>query len=213
MIYCGNCGTENLDEFKFCSNCGSKLEHNKKTERENKQSSQDVNISNKPENNNSNNASSQQNPMIGVSFYESMPGRLSLGQQNNYMRGILEIDENEMIIHKKSYWRGKDRGKKHIRYDKITSVDFDSGKFMSLPAVQVYLTSVEYSFRSNDNRLESFYNIIREKIDIAHAKLEHQGSSYSPLDELKKLAELKEMGVVTEEEFELKKNELLNLNK
>jgi len=195
MVYCANCGSENLDEYKFCSNCGNPL------------NIEDLNITQEP--NSEETDIPIQNPMIYVSFYESMPGRLSLDQNKTYVNGILEITDNEIVIHKKSFWRGKDRGKKHIRYDKITSIDFDAGRFMSLPAIQVYLSSMEYSFRSNDKQLESFYEMIREKIDEAHAKLESH-NSYSPLDELKKLVELKEMGVVTEEEFELKKKRLLN---
>lgn len=150
-----------------------------------------------------------QDLMINVSFYESMPGRVTLSNNKTYVKGILELTDNEMIVHKKSYWRGKERGKKHIRYDKITSVDYDKGKFLALPAIQVYLSSIEYSFQSTDKRLESFYDIIRERIDETSQKKDKP--QFSPLDELKKLAELKEMGVVTEEEFELKKKQLLKL--
>ena len=188
MVNCINCSTENLVTSNYCKNCGKSL--------------------NQYETKNQDSALEQTNLQIAVSFYESMPGRVSLGNNSSYIKGILELDENEIIVHKKSFWRGKDRGTKHIRYDNITSVDYDAGKFLALPSIQVYLSSVEYSFRSDDKRLKELYEIIRQKIDESHNKSELK---ISPLDELKKLAELKDMGVVTQEEFELKKKELLGL--
>lgn len=188
MVNCINCSTENLVTSNYCKNCGKSLNQN--------------------ETKNQDSALEQTNLQIAVSFYESMPGRVSLGNNSSYIKGILELDENEIIVHKKSFWRGKDRGTKHIRYDNITSVDYDAGKFLALPSIQVYLSSVEYSFRSDDKRLKELYEIIRQKIDESHNKSELK---ISPLDELKKLAELKDMGVVTQEEFELKKKELLGL--
>lgn len=148
---------------------------------------------------------------IEISFYESMPGRLSFGNNKSYIKGILELGENEIIIHKKSLWRGRDRGKKHIRYDNITSVDYDAGKLLAAPSIQIYLSSIEYSFRSYDPRLSLFYNRIREKMAKPVMQVEQSIAHLSPMDELKKLAELKEMGIVSEEEFELKKKQLLDL--
>lgn len=212
MVKC-SCGFLNPDDVKYCQECGDKL-YVKVPRRVLKQRRI------KDEIPDDNNIVSQyqgaetvghgiENPMIYVSFYEAMPGRLNLDQNKDYISGILEIGDKEIIIHKKSFWRGKDRGKKHIRYDKMTSIDFDTGRFLSLPAIQVYLTSIEYSFRSKDERLESFYDMIREKIDEVQVR-STPNNSHSPLDELRKLAELRDMGVVTEEEFELKKKRLLN---
>jgi len=113
--------------------------------------------------------------MIEISFYESMPGRLRLDSENSYINGIMELDDKEIIIHKKSFWRGVDRGTKHIRYDKITSIDFDEGKILALPSIQVYISSVEYSFKSGDSRLKSFYDLIREKIDMINTIQETKG--------------------------------------
>ena len=129
----------------------------------------------------------------------------------NYFVKTMEIAEKEIIVHKKSYWRGRERGEKHIRYDKITSIDYDAGKLLAAPSIQLYLSSVEYTFRSYDKRLESFFHMIREKIDDAQTQQTSVNSSVSPMDELKKLAELRDMGIVTEEEFEQKKKQLLGL--
>jgi hypothetical protein len=218
--YCPECGeplkklgfrdTMKVNDKKREYEKGIKVESSE--EPESNQDEPEIEVKSSPEHGSYSEEEAQQepqNPMIDISFYESMPGRVSLDNNKTYINGILEIADSEMIIHKRSFWRGKDRGTKHIRYDKITSVDYDKGKFLALPSIQVYLSSVDYSFRSNDKRLESFYDIIREKIDEASQK--HDETHFSELDELKKLAELKEMGVVTEEEFELKKKQLLKL--
>ena len=42
-------------------------------------------------------------------------------------------------------------------------------------------------------------------------KASEKASSLSNIDEIKKLHELKELGIVTEQEFELKKKQLLGL--
>ena len=152
------------------------------------------------------------NRMINISFYESMPGRLSLDEDKSYISGTMELDDNEIIIHKRSFWLGHDRGTKHIRYDKITSIDYDAGKILANPSIQIYLSSVEYSFNSSDFRLKSFYDLIREKIDMINTPQEtNMVSEISPMEELKKLGELRDMGIVTEEEFELKKKQLLGI--
>ena len=104
------------------------------------------------------------NPIIGVGFYESMPGRLSVSDHNEYINGILELADTQLIVHKKSVWRGKDRGIKHILYDQIKSIDYDKGKSLSKSSIQLYLTNIEYSFKSSEpNRLKSFYEKLLKK--------------------------------------------------
>lgn len=150
------------------------------------------------------------NPTIEVSFYESMPGRLSLDTNKNFINGFLELAENEIIIHKKSFWRGKDRGEKAVRYDEITSVDYDAGKLLALPSIQIYLSSVEYTFQSGDKRLKSFFDMIRERIDRVKAQQQSTISSFSPMDEIKKAKELLDAGAITPEEFQKIKEKYLN---
>jgi len=56
---------------------------------------------------------------------------------------------------------------------------------------------------------EKIKEMIEEKLD--GGTVENTPAKSSNLDELKKLAELKKEGVITDEEFNLKKKELLNL--
>ena len=94
-----------------------------------------------------------------------MPGRVGLDNNKSYINGIMEIAEKEIIIHKKSFFRGKDRGTKHIRYDKITSIDFDEGKFLSSPSIQLYLSSITNTHLESRNKgdFKSFYLAIKRK--------------------------------------------------
>ncbi|MGC9516229.1 MAG: SHOCT domain-containing protein [Methanomicrobiales archaeon] len=224
MVHCPQCGEENQDNNKFCHNCGNSLENINYQSKSKKEVSiqdntinsknlsvtknEDVKINNKKK---VGEVTSSSNPKIDVTFFESMPGRASFGSNVDYIKGVLEIADKEIIVHKKSYFRGKDRGKKHLRYDQITSVDYDSGKFLSPAAIQLYMSSIQYSFRSNDKKLESIYNLINDKIEESRIKSEKTTNPVSSLDELKKLVELKNMGAITEEEFEKKKKQLLDL--
>lgn len=151
---------------------------------------------------------SPQNPQIKIEFHEKMPG-ITFNVNHSYINGILEIADKELIIHKRG-WRSKDLGEKHLRYDKIMGVDYNTKVWIS-PTIQIYMSSVEYIFRSTDKRLKKFYEMILDKVNERETKNADRNENYSPLDELKKLAELKDMGIVTEEEFELKKKQLLGL--
>jgi hypothetical protein len=182
---CLACGHTNNNSAVFCIVCGKEL-------LKQKWKAQDPN-------------------KIIVQFYESHPGRLNLNNKESFINGILELTDIELVIHKKSLWRGKDRGTKHIRYDKITSMDYDEKRILTSASMQIYLSSVEYSFGSPDKRLKSFYERIHQKVDEAQNQETTTTTNSSPLDELKKLNELKEMGIVTDEEFEFKKKQLLEL--
>ncbi|PKL68940.1 MAG: hypothetical protein CVV28_02165 [Methanobacteriales archaeon HGW-Methanobacteriales-1] len=155
------------------------------------------------------------NPRLVAVLRESTPGRLKTTNNKNDMWGIAELGDEELIIYKKSMLRKKDRGVKHLRYDQINSVDYDTPKTLAAGAIQLYLSSVEYSLMSRDPSLEPFYHMIREKMaqksapETSHVVVESSQPSY--INELKELAELKDSGIVTEEEFELKKKELLGL--
>ena len=84
---------------------------------------------------------------------------------------------------------------------------------------------VPFDAISNDTNAVTFNSEQQDRFEILRRKIERQRSDIrpiqamspsqtpllSPMDELKKLAELKEMGIVTEEEFEQKKKQLLGL--
>lgn len=58
----------------------------------------------------------------------------------------------------------------------------------------------------NNEKFEELKNIVEEKMGFNHAQ-----SKTSSLDELEKLATLKEKGIITEEEFQQKKKQLLGV--
>ena len=58
---------------------------------------------------------------------------------------------------------------------------------------------------------EEAKNIIENKISKIKDSKTNNSSNYTNLDELEKLANLKEKGIITEEEFVAKKKQLLGL--
>ncbi|MCE5214221.1 MAG: SHOCT domain-containing protein [Methanobacterium sp.] len=158
------------------------------------------------------------NTRFKVVLREVAPGRLSTHNNKQDLIGVVEIADEELIIYKKSVVRKKDRGIKHLRYDQITSIDYDAPKTLGSGAIQIYLSSIEYSLMSKDKALEHYYNLIREKMNsFNQIKAQSQVQNLAPtpqeanpLESLKKLGELKDLGVITEEEFEEKKKTLLD---
>lgn len=55
------------------------------------------------------------------------------------------------------------------------------------------------------------YILLRRESDLQPKDFTKQKSSQSAADELKKFKELLDMGIITQEEFEAKKKQLLNL--
>ena len=61
------------------------------------------------------------------------------------------------------------------------------------------------------NKTEEFYNYIMKKINESNSNQGSSNSNNSAADEIKKYKELLDMGAITEEEYEAKKKELLNI--
>ncbi len=62
-----------------------------------------------------------------------------------------------------------------------------------------------------DSKQEGAFVAIKKAIDERMAALRATPKASSPLDELEKLASLKDKGIVTEDEFQQKKKQLLGL--
>ena len=121
-------------------------------------------------------------------------------------------DEYVTII-KESYWLKSDMGMRRVYFNNVASIDYDtSGKIGMSSSLFIHMNSGEYvhlKFISKENvdeihkRYENFIN----KKDIPNTVQINQETSNA--DELLKYAELYKQGLLTEEEFEAKKKELL----
>lgn len=121
--------------------------------------------------------------------------------------------DNEMVVTKKSFFTSRDRGEKRIRYEDIVTADLDRKGWFSPGAIQIYLSGNNFTIRKKKaKKLEPFYEELLRKIHEAKDKKNAPVvSESSAADELSKFAKLKEDGIITEEEFEAKKKEILNL--
>lgn len=146
------------------------------------------------------------------------------------VNGQLEIFENEIII-KRNGWVAKTvfsrKGDKIVSFNHIDSIQFKSWDRWQNGYIQFdlpggYLANGnvwiahkdENTIMFDKNQQEIFEeakNIIENKISKIKDSKTNNSSNYTNLDELEKLANLKEKGIITEEEFVAKKKQLLGL--
>jgi hypothetical protein len=117
---------------------------------------------------------------------------------------------NKRIVIAISQFLGDDE--RHIPYRSATSVDLDTGVWAHRVSIhtkgQTYHISAPY--HSKDELREAM-QFIRQKIEEANQPQQSQAESApDPTEQLKNLQELQHKGVITEDEFEAKKQALLN---
>lgn len=134
--------------------------------------------------------------------------------ESDELQCTITLKEDMAFIEKRSFWRGKFRGEKKIMYSDITTLDYDKGGLLSLKndGIQIHTQGFVFTIRkqSNTEEFAQFYETFSEKV-LNAKKSESTVSKESNADELAKFYELKEKGIITEEEFEHKKKELLGL--
>lgn len=127
-------------------------------------------------------------------------------------QATVTLTEDKLVIKKKSFLGESDRGEKHIRYEDINTVDLDKKVLFTPGAIQIYTSSGQFTIRKNKaHKLEPFFKNLSKKVDEAK---KNKGttvvSEKSAADELRKFAELRNDGIITEEEFQAKKKELMD---
>ena len=146
--------------------------------------------------------------------------------------GTLLVDDDKVVVRKKAYMVAFGKvGDRTIFYGDIASVEFKksgfSGGYIKFIVAGANETKVKNSavigsrqsfkdqnsitFKAFEKRDQEVYDFIMKK--MAEVKKGNGGTivqQSSNLDELKKLAELKKMGAISESEFEEQKKKLLN---
>lgn len=209
LMFCPECGIENSNEAQFCKNCGKKIPKVEKPLPNNKL--QQKSQYRKPLNKSA--EVSKSKFMIRGMFLEHKVG-LGGGSKVEQQQGTAILQEKSILIRKKSFFRGVDRGEKHIRYDDIITVDLDRKGIFSPGAIEIYTSGTQLSIRKNKaKKLEPFFKELTKRVhDAKNQKIiPHQQNQHSPADELRKYAELRDEGIISEEEFEIKKKEILGL--
>lgn len=148
----------------------------------------------------------------------------------NGVSGQLEIYENEIII-KRNGWLARTiyskKGDKLILISQIQSIQFKPWDRYQNGYIQFvlsggYLANGDISIAVKDENTIMFNQKQQEIFEEAKRTIEDlistikpnnnsNQSTHSNLDELEKLANLKEKGIITEDEFIAKKKQLLGL--
>lgn len=127
------------------------------------------------------------------------------------------INEDNFEIIKESVWLKSNMGTRKLFFYNITSIDFDArGRLHASSSVIINTKSAEHvqlkfvtrdDFDLMNNAFESFLEKTHKPPQTEH--IQQNISAVSAADELLKYAELYEKGLLTKEEFDLKKSELL----
>ena len=162
---------------------------------------------------------------------ERLAGILCSAQGRN---GQVHLFEDRVLITRQGFWSAITygyRGDKEVLISEIISIGWKEPGFTAGYIHFEYIggqapvrTGVfaDDSIVNNENAVlfdkehqrdfEEFRKLLEEKrAELRKPQQVVATAAASPMEELKKLAELKEMGIVTEEEFEAKKKQLLGL--
>lgn len=128
------------------------------------------------------------------------------------------INEDNIEIIKESVWLKSNMGTRKLFFHNITSIDYDARGLLHASASVIINTKsaehVQLKFVSKEN-FDLMNNAFESYIEKMHnpqqsAPIQQNISTVSPADELLKYAELYEKGLLTKDEFDLKKSELLS---
>ncbi len=137
----------------------------------------------------------------------------ALGRHGKSHNTITTLSPTHIVIRKLSTLRKKERGEQKIPYENIVSTDYDtSGTLSIISGVDLTLKGSEtVSLNTTTNgSAESFYNLITDIVNNYNKTPQNNTPvQTSNADELKKWFDLYNAGVITKEEFETKKKELL----
>ena len=149
------------------------------------------------------------------SIEEEKYSTFSNQKQRNIDTAYVIINEDNFEIYKESVWLKSNMGSRKIYFYNITSIDYDArGKLHASSSVIINTKSAEHiqlKFITKD-KFDLMNNAFESYIEKTHRPQQTTNqniSQTSAADELLKYAELYEKGLLTKEEFEMKKAELL----
>lgn len=140
------------------------------------------------------------------------------------INGDLELLENKIRIKRKGLMSGlRHKGDKEILIKHITSIYFKNAGYITAGYIRfAFMGGQEYkgSFSAaekDENAItfgptqKSDFEEIKSMIETRMAEPERKEAAGSGINDLDKLAELKEKGIISEEEFNAKKRQILGL--
>ena len=141
--------------------------------------------------------------------------------QRNIDTAYVIINEDSFEIIKESVWLKTNMGSRKLFFFNITSIDYDArGLLHASSSVIINTKSAEHvqlKFVTKDNfdlMNNSFESYLQKTHELPQTpQIEQHITTTSDADELLKYAELYEKGLLTKEEFETKKQQILNNEK
>ena len=138
----------------------------------------------------------------------------------NFDNAYVIINKDNIEIIKESVWLKSNMGTRKLYFYNITSIDFDArGKLHASSSAIINTKSAEHvqlKFITKEN-FDLMNNAFESYLEKTHnpqqtPQIQQNIPTTSNADELLKYAELYEKGLLTKEEFEMKKAELLGTN-
>ena len=220
-MFCTNCGFELDENVNFCTNCGTAVRDYTK---ENVQSSevllnkesveQQERITNEIKLEQKFGVPFQNRLWFKCSIEEIRHATFSNANQRDFMDCYVILEDEYLWIIKESVFLKSKMGNMKIYYDNIASIDFDARGLLHLSnSLNINLKSsekIELKYVTDEmvNMVTGKYNEYMNKKINNNADMGN--NTNSNVDDLVKIAELYEKGLLTKEEFEIKKKELFN---
>lgn len=137
-------------------------------------------------------------------------GTFTNDPQRDLMDAYVIINEDNFEILKESMFIKSNMGSRKLYFHNITSLDFDArGKFNFSSSVVINTKSKEHIVLKHVREYVEDMNTAYASYIEKTSKIQENNSTTTDADELLKYAELYEKGFLTEEEFNMKKAELL----
>lgn len=227
VMFCTNCGCELDENTNFCTNCGTKVRQFTKENVESSRGSSERLFNKKSDGKNEDlnkDKEKQLEQKFGVQFQnklwfectieEMRHSTFSNTNNRDVVHGYVILEDTYLEIIKESVFLKSKMGARKLFYENIASIDYDArGKLHLGSNLEINLKSSEkvqlkYVDKEIANLVTSKYN------DYMENKISNNGGNIlsdgnSNVDELMKYADLFERGLLTKEEFEQKKKELL----
>ncbi|NEU56144.1 PH domain-containing protein [Halorussus sp. MSC15.2] len=149
----------------------------------------------------------------GKNIQEKGEGRGVLGSdvdaKNSLLSSILTGATDKRLVSKIPQMTGDDE--QTIPYSRIEGVDLDTGLVTKKLTVKTSGSAYEFGVQDPDaDEVREMVRFIREKMKESQQANAPAASEPDPTEQLKNIKELHDQGVLSDEEFEEKKNDLLD---
>lgn len=209
--FCPKCGEKLSFDAIFCTNCGFKL-NIPEVDSSNPEIIQNPKYLEKVSKlERKFNVDLTNNPWFECTLEELRESTFSNETRRDVNTAYVIIFNNYIEIVKESVIIKSDMGHRKVYFENVTSIDYDKrGAFHLSNSVMINTKSSERSIQLKYVK-EQDYNLLLEYFEnyIENKNTPISSNTISPADELMKYAQLYKDGLLTKEEFEEKKKELL----